>query len=229
MPTGPMCRNAPLQIGPSRPRFQHMAQDILDRVERYYSGKIAEFGPVAKGVDWKDEAGQKLRFEMLARLFDGTTGPSVLQIGCGYGGFLDFCDDEGLTPTYTGYDISEKMIEAARARNMHRENVRFELGSVPSEKADYAISSGIFNVKFDVPTERWKAYVLETIDTLANSANKGFAFNCLTGHSDEHRKVDRLYYPMPGEMLDYCVRRYGRKVSILHDYDLYEFTVMVTK
>lgn len=204
-------------------------RSILDRVEKYYSGKIAEHGAVAKGVDWKDEAGQRLRFEKLARLFAGERNPSIVQLGCGYGAFVDFCDSAGIEPQYTGYDISEKMIEAARERFRARANTRFELGSKPSQTAGYAIASGIFNVKFDVPAERWKQYVIDTIDLLAVSAEKGFAFNCLTGHSDEHRKLDRLYYPMPGEMLDHCVKRYGRKVTVLHDYDLYEFTVLVMK
>ena len=204
-------------------------RSILDRVERYYSEKIAEHGAVAKGVDWKDEAGQKLRFEKLARLFAGEQNPSVVQLGCGYGAFVDFCDGAGIEPQYTGYDISEKMIEAARNRFGGRTSTRFELGSKPLQRAGYAIASGIFNVKFDVPAERWRQYVIDTIDLLACVAEKGFAFNCLTGHSDEHRKLDRLYYPMPGEMLDHCVRRYGRKVTVLHDYDLYEFTVLVMK
>jgi len=204
-------------------------RDILDRVEKYYSGKIAEHGAVAKGVDWKDEAGQKLRFEMLARLFGAERNPSIVQLGCGYGAFVDFCDGAGIDPRYTGYDISEKMIEAARSRFAGRANIRFELGSKPLQAAGFAIASGIFNVKFDVPADRWKEYVIDTIDLLAGAAEKAFAFNCLTGHSDEHRKLDRLYYPMPGEMLDHCVRRYGRKVAVLHDYDLYEFTVLITK
>ncbi|MFX7953370.1 class I SAM-dependent methyltransferase, partial [Acinetobacter baumannii] len=57
----------------------------------------------------------------------------------------------------------------------------------------------------------------------------GFSFNCLTSYSDEDRKRDYLYYADPCQLFDLCKRRYSRQVALLHDYGLYEFTILVRK
>ena len=56
-----------------------------------------------------------------------------------------------------------------------------------------------------------------------------FAFNVLTSYADPDRMRPDLYYADPCFLFDYCQRRYSRWVAILHDYGLYEFTVVVRK
>ena len=43
------------------------------------------------------------------------------------------------------------------------------------------------------------------------------------------RKRKDLYYARPAEYLDFCLQNFSRHVTLLHDYDLYEFTVLVRK
>jgi hypothetical protein len=38
-----------------------------------------------------------------------------------------------------------------------------------------------------------------------------------------------LHYADPGRLFDYCKRRFARNVALLHDYGLYEFTLLVRK
>jgi hypothetical protein len=38
-----------------------------------------------------------------------------------------------------------------------------------------------------------------------------------------------LYYGDPCALFDHCKRRYARNVAVLHDYGLYEFTILVRK
>jgi hypothetical protein len=57
----------------------------------------------------------------------------------------------------------------------------------------------------------------------------GFAFNCLTAYSDAHKMQSYLYYADPCRLFDLCKRRYSRNVALLHDYGLYEFTILVRK
>ena len=40
---------------------------------------------------------------------------------------------------------------------------------------------------------------------------------------------DYLYYADPGRLFDLCKRRYSRNIALLHDYGLYEFTILVRK
>ena len=38
-----------------------------------------------------------------------------------------------------------------------------------------------------------------------------------------------LYYADPCRLFDLCKRRYAKNVALLHDYGLYEFTILVRK
>jgi hypothetical protein len=71
--------------------------------------------------------------------------------------------------------------------------------------------------------------VEETLDALDRTSRSGFAFNCLTSYSDADKMRDYLYYADPCALFDLCKKRYSRNVAILHDYDLYEFTILVRK
>jgi hypothetical protein len=58
---------------------------------------------------------------------------------------------------------------------------------------------------------------------------RGFAFNMLTSYSDADRMRSDLHYGDPCRFFDYCKRTYSKQVALLHDYGLYEFTVLVRK
>jgi hypothetical protein len=95
--------------------------------------------------------------------------------------------------------------------------------------AEFAVASGIFNVRMGVPERNWREYVLDTIDDLASLARRGFAFNALTIYSDADRRRPDLYYADPLELFDHCKRKYSRAVALMHDYPLYEFTLIVRR
>jgi hypothetical protein len=38
-----------------------------------------------------------------------------------------------------------------------------------------------------------------------------------------------LWYPDPAWAFDLCKRRYSKEVALLHDYGLYEFTMLVRR
>ena len=89
------------------------------------------------------------------------------------------------------------------------------------------VASGIFNVRLTTPVAEWEGYVFRTIDRLAALARRGFGFNALTSYSDPERMRPDLYYPDPCRLFDHCKRRHSRHVALLHDYGLYEFTILV--
>jgi hypothetical protein len=89
------------------------------------------------------------------------------------------------------------------------------------------VASGIFNVKLDTPEPEWREYVLETLGEFKELSRKAFAFNALTNYSDPEFMRPDLYYANPLELFDYCRKNLSRKVALLHDYPLYEFTIVV--
>jgi SAM-dependent methyltransferase len=203
---------------------------LLADVERYYSGKFAEHGATARGVDWNSAESQELRFSQLLQVIEPQDEEfSLVDYGCGYGALVGFLDAHGFGYTYQGFDLSTSMIEHARRVYGDRPAREFSADRGGLKSADFAVASGIFNVRLSVDDDRWLDYVLETIDRLHELGTRGFSFNMLTSYSDPERMRPDLYYADPRFFFDRCKRRYARNVALLHDYELYEFTIVVRK
>lgn len=203
--------------------------DLLAPVGRYYAECLAEHGPTPRGVDWNGEASQSLRFAQLLSLVDGAGPFSLNDLGCGYGALVPALAARWGTCDYLGIDLAPEMVAAARALHADQAWARFEVSSRFSRRADYAVASGIFNVRLDADPGRWETLIGDTLDHLHESSLRGFAFNCLTSYSDPEKQVSRLHYADPLALFDRCKRRYSRHVALLHDYGLYEFTLLVRK
>jgi SAM-dependent methyltransferase len=199
----------------------------LQPVAEYYAEKLRQHGATPRGVDWKNAEGQALRFSMLLRLVPSNARDFTLDdYGCGYGALLDHAVGAGHAVDYLGLDVSSGMI--AEARNRHpADAARFVEGTRSPRRADYAVASGIFNVRLQAPIADWERHVLATLDNLHAASTKGFSFNCLSRISDPAFRKDYLYYADPGFYFDLCMTRYARNVALLHDYGLYEFTILV--
>lgn len=202
---------------------------ILTEVANYYSAKLAEHGTTPQGVDWNGEEGQILRFEQLSKIIARPANFSINDLGCGYGSLFDYLMPHYSDFSYHGFDVSGDMVRAAQGRYTGNNNAQFVVASAPSALADYGVASGIFNVRLGRSDSEWREYLETTLDVLDRSSRLGFAFNCLTSYSDQDKMRDYLYYADPCVLFDLCKRRYSRHVALLHDYGLYEFTILVRK
>ena len=198
-------------------------QDVAD----YYAGKLAEYGASPLGVDWNTRESQELRFAQLLKLCDRSSSFSVNDYGCGYGALAQYMADRGYEFEYRGFDICGEMI--AKAKELLPSPADSALFTDESQltMADYTVASGVFNVKIEAADEVWAEYVLETLDRIAALSRHGFAFNLLSTYSDPERRRPDLYYGDPRLFFDHCNTRFSRFVSLLHDYPLYEFTILV--
>jgi SAM-dependent methyltransferase len=202
---------------------------ILGAVGAYYSEKLAEHGATPRGVDWKDTESQNLRHRQFLRLLEDDPEASVLDVGCGYGDFLSFLRAAGHRGRYIGCDVAAPMVEAARRLHGEGPDHSFIVGTAPSEEADYAIGSGILNVMRGSTPEAWGDYVRVTVDGLHAAGRRGFGFNMLSLISDPERRRADLFYGNPADMLTDCMAQYGRRVALLQDYGLWEFTMLVRR
>ena len=210
--------------------MQNNKTSLLDEVATYYAEKLAEHGDTPRGVDWNGEESQMVRFAQLCKIIDQQTPNfSLNDLGCGYGALLDYLRDKHANCTYLGVDVSQEMIKVAEQRHATADQARFITAAEPDEVADYGLASGIFNVRLGRSDAEWFDYLEATLDVLDRTSSLGFAFNCLTSYSDEDKKRDYLYYADPCRLFDLCKRRYSRQVALLHDYGLYEFTILVRK
>lgn len=213
-------------------------EKILEDVGNYYTEKVKTFGATPKGVDWNSEESQQLRFEQLLKLFPDDKNFSILDYGCGYGSLYGWLEEKRKSFAYLGYDISQEMIDEARKRygsgttgsNNENPKTRMFHATFPSFLSlEYVVASGIFNVKLDKTDKEWKAYITSTLRKMNKHSSKGFAFNILTKYSDKEFMKDNLYYADPAYWFNFCKKNFSKHVALLHDYPLYEFTILVKK
>jgi SAM-dependent methyltransferase len=201
------------------------SHNSLDGVRDLYEKSLSEHGATPKGVGWRDEPTHDLRFERLSRVIETEEPISVNDLGCGYGAFLEYLTAHGFKVAhFRGLDISDRMLEEARRRHPSSE---WLLGSTLGADADYSFASGIFNVRLQESEARWRQFIERTLDELNSHSRRGFAFNLLSTYVDY--REPHLYYGDPCEFFDLCKQRYSRKVALLHDYPLYEWTMLVRK
>ncbi len=202
----------------------------MDRkLKAYYQKRLQEHGATAEGVGWNGAVAQEVRFAQLCRVIQHDSF-SVNDLGCGTGDLAGYLRTRYQQARYLGLDVMPAMIDAAKTRFNDRQT-RFRLikayDALP--EADYTLASGIFNLKFDKSTAQWKQYILRTLQRMNRASQFGFAFNALTKYSDKPKMKRELYYADPLWLFDFCKLHFSRNVALLHDYDLFGFTILVKK
>lgn len=201
--------------------------EIEKGVNDYFSSKLSAHGNSPMGVDWNSKESQYQRFEQLFKLIDPGQPFSVLDYGCGTGELVNFLDEKNGRFEYTGFDIVTGMIEKAKEIFAGRPAVHFTSEPVEGH-FDYVVESGIFNIR-QSEYNLWSEYVLSILHKMNQYSTRGFAFNLLTSYSDPEYMKDYLFYADPCKFFDYCKRNFSRNVALLHDYNLYDFTIIVRK
>lgn len=203
-------------------------RSAIEGVEALYTGNLGEHGIDSKAVGWPSETSQLLRFQKLAYVLDAderTDEVTVNDWGCGYGAMFAFLEArlQRRLHHYYGYDISSDMLRAARD---HIQDARAELiqSEHITEEADYTFVSGTFNVRLGASDAAWGEYIRGVLRDIAARSRRGFAFNLLTTFVDWRK--DDLFYADPAEFFLFCRSELCRYVTLLHDYPLYEWTIV---
>jgi SAM-dependent methyltransferase len=202
---------------------------ILENINHYYTDKIKIYGATPKGVDWNGEESQFVRFEQLSKIINKDIF-SINDIGCGYGKYFEYLQNRFLNFNYYGFDLSQEMIKNAKSLYSNKGGGFMQVDNLENiDKADYSVASGIFSVKLEHNESEWLSYILSTLEDMNEKSIKGFSFNMLTKYSEKEYMRDNLYYADPLFIFDYCKRNFSKQVALLHDYGLYEFTILVKK
>jgi len=205
-------------------------ENNIHEIKKYFQNRIDTYGTTAKGADWNSLESQNIRFEQLAKVIRNNHNFSILDYGCGYGAFADYLEDSGyLLSKFYGYDLLQSMVE--KAVNLHPNKDKYFFTSKLSEipQAEYAVASGVFNIRLEATYKTWTDFVTQSLTEMNLLSAKGFAANFLTKYSDPEKMISRLYYADPCFLFDYCKKHFSKNVTLLHDYTLYDFTIIVRK
>ena len=202
--------------------------NMLNAIEKYHDESIEKFGNTSKGVGWNTKECHNLRFEKLCQEIPRNQNITLADLGCGYGAFYEYAKKNNLLiKQYYGYDISNKMLESCQKNLKNHEGINLINSPKITTKVDYIVASGVFNLSCKATKQEWFKHILSTLDNINDNAIKGFAFNLFTNQVDFMR--DDLFYADPTFFFNLCREKYSRKVSLYHNYDLWEWTMVITK
>jgi hypothetical protein len=206
------------------------APRLLAPIAVHYGAALRTYGAQPRGVFWRDTKGQRLRFEQLIGILDEDDwkgGLILNDLGCGYGAMFDFLADLPFMKDgrYQGYDITEEMV-ACCSQRITDPRASFEQSLRATKMADYSFVSGTYNLRLDIPDDKWMDHIQRSLVDLATVSRKGLAFNML-GADRSKRRQKTLYYARPEPFYDFCLRVISPHVTLVTDYPLAEWTIWV--
>jgi SAM-dependent methyltransferase len=215
--------------------------ELTELFRRHYSKTFELHGPTSKGVDWGDPDETRLRYQKMLQVLDHDfqrpqSIPSLLDVGCGWGGLLEYCTSIELPLDYRGIDVVAEMVEYARARFGAE---RFLLGDVfaleEENKYDYVVCNAILTQKLSATIPQMEAYSNCLLKKMFSVARFGIAANFMS--TRVNFMVDNLYYRSPIELLTYSLLEISPRVRIDHGYSslasgvgkFYDYTIYIYK
>ncbi len=220
------------------------------KIAEHYSQTFEKHGATPQGLDWDNQENLDKRYKVMYELIkndnpgtfkvDGiiANNYSLLDFGCGYGGFYKWLTNFNKYFNYSGIDINENLIN--KARELYSEQA-FGLVDIHSEEGweafnnpricrddyDYVICNGTFTVKNTLTQEEMTNFMCSTLEKLWTKTNKGIAFNCMSKVLDYER--DDLFHVSFDELSMWVYDNLSSKFTIRQDYGLREFIMYVYK
>ena len=148
-------------------------------------------GPNWRGLGWQSQRSQRRRFAVLSEV-GPLANTRVLDIGCGVGDLYKYLLRRRIPVTYTGFDILPEMVAHARRRYPEAQfEVRDALQGLGSQRFDYVLCSGAFNVNFG----RNLAAVQDVLHELLRCCTRGVAINFLSTRARDRDAILFNYDP----------------------------------
>jgi len=191
-----------------------------EEIIKRYTERFDRLGGYVESLGSGSEEHQTIRYRVLSEIGD-LGGQRVLDVGCGFGGFLDYCRHYGQPMGYTGIDIVPALIEEAKRKHPDGVFLEMDVFQAPDDfEFDYVVSSQAFNNKL-THTDNWEL-MQEVIRKCFSIARKGVAIDMMSTYVDF--REDRLYYFNPDKVFHFC-KSLTKRVMLRHDYPLFEFCV----
>ncbi len=197
--------------------------DKLSITSRYRE-RLKQHGPGIQALASGTTERRAIRFGVLSSIGD-LQGASVLDLGCGLADFYAYLKECGIEVRYTGYDITPEFIGLAKERypEAHFEVRDIQAEGIP-ERFDYIISSQTFNNRF---THEDNLRLMQDVLRLCYEASdKGVAIDMLTSYVDF--REEHLFYYTPEDIFRHA-KSLTKRVTLRHDYPLYEFAILLYK
>lgn len=181
------------------------------------------YGATPAGVGWSYES-QQARFEMIQRAVT-LQGCSLLDVGCGYGGLLDFLRAKQIECRYHGIDVVP--VQIANAVAAHPDDARlFNVTSIddlaPAARFDVVVAIGLLSLPTPAPYEVLEALLRKAFVRCRNAA----IVTAISTRADAQRAGVQQYEPVKALAV---ARRIQRSATLDHSYLKHDFAIVVRR
>jgi SAM-dependent methyltransferase len=197
----------------------------------YFSGLLDESGDEHYVVA-QSEISHRKRFEKILELGD-FNNKTLLDVGCGIGGFFDFLKEKGINCHYSGVDINPRMIETAQKKHPDIKDKFFVFDIIEDNldrPFDYVIANGPLNLKFEPGMNM--DMTMRLIQAMVNLAKTGIAVTMTSALTRKPSPGTFYYHPLEilAETVKFCANIRFDHTYLPHDFtlfcykkDLYDF------
>ena len=215
-----------------------MRMDTIDTVRKniaaYYAAYFSAHGATMEGAAWgSDRERLHTRWRHIYEVFrldphGMVAQPTVLDVGCSYGGMYAYALERGVPLWYFGVDLVEDAIRTAAKAHPEAAFTCGDFVSLyPEESFDYVVSCGSFAAKGDAPHRDMHAYWKYVTTNMFDKCKRGIAFNVFTNRVNSFNP--EFFYLSPVEALAFCVENLSHNVIIQHASGLFDYFVYVYK
>jgi len=175
-----------------------MKKEQRKRIVDRHRDSLKRHGYHPNALYWSSREIQEIRFEVLTEI-GIQAGDSVLDVGCGFGDFKAWFEQQGGALDYTGIDLSPDLLAEARKRHPDAQFLCGDLFDMDfSEHGfDWVILSGTLNEQLYDEGD----YACRVIGKMFQLCRKGVAFNLLDAR---WIKAHDLQSHLPEEVMQYC-------------------------
>ena len=191
----------------------------VERIVSRYSTRLREHGDDIRTLASGTEERRRIRFEVLTAV-GVESRTSVVDVGCGFGDYFGYLVERGIDVDYLGLDINPDLVKVARTKYPA---ARFEVRDIqrePPPQADFVVSTSAFNLPL-LHQDNYE-FIAEMLRVMYGNARRGVAVDLLSTYVDYQSPHGFHYAP---ERVLGLAKGLTKRVTIRHDYPLYEFCV----
>jgi ubiquinone/menaquinone biosynthesis C-methylase UbiE len=193
----------------------------ISETESVYNSRYDLYGRDLKTVGWGKRDDQNLRFEILLRNLD-VRGKTILDVGCGLGDLVPYLASRfGDNFKYIGIDVARRLVEDARRQFEVPDRIEFVHGdifSIELPSVDISLLSGALSLR----VEGIEEYAERTLSEMCRISRYATTLNFLSKYCDYELEKNQHFEP---EEVFRWARKRCRRVNLIHDYPLFEFTI----
>lgn len=115
----------------------------FQRIASYYDDLVGRHGHDPKACDYGRRESQRIKFQVLAEVMD-LRDKRILDVGCGFADYARYLAETVGPVTYTGIDLSSRMIQEGKRLSPHLDLRVANLLATDVTSWDVVTANGIF-------------------------------------------------------------------------------------